>query len=544
MTIRRPFSLTRYRTIRLVAVASALAGCANLLGDFATEPADEGGGDGDATMSDAAGQEAAGGDASGEASSSGRDAMPDTSAAATRDGGDAETNRADATTDGMVSDAPSGQQLMDGPDSGCPSNAPTSCGTACVDLTSDPKNCHACSAACDTGGQCVGGVCQCPTGALSCGGVCASCAAPPDGGVSVCGGNACTFACTGAGLTKCGSGCTDVQTDPKNCGACGTDCLSGTCASSQCQPWAIATATDGAIFAAGGGIASYLATDGTDVVWLDQGQGVMEVPISGGSPIPLAGTGTTSGTFAGLAMTDGVVAWTTNTPSLQVATEGVARSQSPAQSLGTGTPQGLSLNSSPSIAYYNLQTSSSANTNFCNLGSTVSCSTIVPNRPVSSPSVTGNDIVFSPMGYLFATDSANGVVSRFSIANSSLSSVATAQSLPFRLALDSTYVYWATSDTINGDFSIARTSQASPSSPQIVVAGSGTLQSMSTDGTFVYYAAGATAVSYVPADGSGTPNTLPTAPGGAGTILAVAEAAGVVVWFDASNDVIYGIRAP
>ncbi|HEY3816159.1 MAG TPA: hypothetical protein VGL81_03255 [Polyangiaceae bacterium] len=541
MTTRHPFALTLHGPIKLALVASLLAGCENLLGDFASGGSD-GGGDGDTTALD--GGTLDGGDASGDASSGGRDGTSDTSANTPREAGDAEASLVDGTTDGTASDALSDRQVADGADAACPATAPTMCGTSCVDLMRDPQNCHVCGVACETGGECVGGVCQCAAGTLSCGGVCASCAAPPDGGVSVCSATTCTFACTGAGLTNCGNSCTNVQTDSKNCGACGTDCLAGTCSNSQCQPWIVGTATDGAIFAPGGGIASYLATDGTNVVWLDQGQGVLEVPITGGTPIPLAATGSTSGTFEGLAMAGGEVVWTTSAPALQVASEGVARSQSPAQSLGAGTPQGLSLNGGATIAYYMFQTTGSASLNYCNLGSTVSCSTLVPNLAVSSTSVTGNDVAYSPLGYLFSTDSTHGTVSRFAIANSGLSSAATGQSLPFRLALDSTYVYWATSDAINGDFTIARTPQASPSSAQTVVSGSGTLRGMATDGTFVYYSAGGTAVSFAPVDGSAAPSTLPTAPAGAGTILAVAVAGGAVVWFDASNDTIYGIRAP
>ena len=73
----------------------------------------------------------------------------------------------------------------------------------------------------------------------------------------------------------------------------------------------------------------------------------------------------------------------------------------------------------------------------------------------------------------------------------------------------------------------------------------GALQAMATDGTFNYYAASSgSAVSYQPVDGSSAPNTLPTLPNGAGSILAISVAGGVVVWFDASSDVIYGVRAP
>jgi len=42
-------------------------------------------------------------------------------------------------------------------------------------------------------------------------------------------------------FTTCGSACVALETDPKNCGKCGHDCLGGTCASGVCQPFQLAT---------------------------------------------------------------------------------------------------------------------------------------------------------------------------------------------------------------------------------------------------------------------------------------------------------------
>jgi len=82
-------------------------------------------------------------------------------------------------------------------------------------------------------------------------------------------------------------GCTaDLQTSATHCGACGHDCLGGTCVAGSCQPVVLATQQ----------AAPYrLALDDTSLYWTDGGLGttnvtggaVMKVPLSGGAPAAL-----------------------------------------------------------------------------------------------------------------------------------------------------------------------------------------------------------------------------------------------------------------
>jgi hypothetical protein len=47
--------------------------------------------------------------------------------------------------------------------------------------------------------------------------------------------------CTGAGLTKCGSSCTDMTSDASNCRACDHSCQGGACSGGHCQPVTLGT---------------------------------------------------------------------------------------------------------------------------------------------------------------------------------------------------------------------------------------------------------------------------------------------------------------
>lgn len=86
----------------------------------------------------------------------------------------------------------------------CPagSAAPDCCAAGCTDTRTDAANCGACGAACPADQVCFGSACgvACPADPN---GVCRPGAATPD---------------------WCATGCTNVGTDPVNCGRCGTVC--------------------------------------------------------------------------------------------------------------------------------------------------------------------------------------------------------------------------------------------------------------------------------------------------------------------------------
>ncbi len=408
------------------------------------------------------------------------------------------------------------------------------------------------------GGRCI------PIDTSNCG-ACGTACSAPDGGTATCTEASQTYSCgitCNAGLTHCGGACVDTQSDTGNCGRCGHSCVSGTCAAGQCQSWLVAnaTASSAGLPIARGGMygAVDMATDGTNVVWVDPSQGVMEAPAAGGGAIvtlePMQYS--TTGSLANLAMGHGVVVWTewdvTNGVSLYAATEGTANTGALVASLGTSSagdlPSGLALDATAANAYFlDTANSNGAPTHpglyKCNLASK-SCSVAFSANPPASL-LLSNDVAMAN-ARVFWTDSSAGSID---FATNAMTTAAMSQSGPCLLALDSTYVYWADvaltdAGTGPASFSISRTSQATPGTvTPVVPTTSGSVGGMGSDGAHVYFIQrGASQIGllkYVAADGSAAPQSLKDGQ----QAYALAVGGGAVYWLNGDNT-IDGIAAP
>jgi hypothetical protein len=428
------------------------------------------------------------------------------------------------------------------------------------DATFDGSSCSSSELAC--GGMCV------PNDIANCG-ACGTKCAVPDGGSATCTAinqvYKCGIAC-GMNLVNCGSACFDVQTDPGNCGRCEHSCVAGACVAGQCQSWVVAntSAANALLGVVRGGTYGVvdLATDGTNVVWVDPSQGVLQVSATMGpsakinilSPLQSSNTSV----VANLAIANHVVAWTVddvnNGVSLWSAVEDNAPSGAPVASLGSDSagdlPSGLALDATGANAYF-LDSENSSNPSpkspglyQCDLANK-KCNLLYRATPPSVPSL-ANDVAMLG-SRLFWTDSAAGSVD----SNTAPGAVAVSnQNGPCLLALDATNVYWA-NVMLNGadgggspSFAIVSTPQANAGAVTSVVSRNGTLQGMGTDGTNLYFIENPPGgpggqLEYVPVAGGSAPQALKAGQ----TAYGMAVGGGAIYWLNGDNT-IDGIAAP
>lgn len=444
----------------------------------------------------------------------------------------------DAVAESVPTEADAGDATVDGP---LCSSSDLACGGACVAIDTD--NCGACGTKCSA----------------------------PDGGTPTCTevnrAYKCDIACS-PNLTHCGNACVSVQTDTNNCGRCGHSCLAGACVSGQCQSWLVANtpASEAALGVPRAGTYGHydMATDGSNVVWIDPDKGVLQVSATAGASVlpvtlsPLQYMSTASP--ANLAMANEVVVWTmldvNNGISLWGATEGgknsggmIASVGSTANTTNGDLPSGLALDANASNAYFidseNVQGPSNQSPALykCSLARK-SCA-VLYGVDFPGAFLLPNDVAVTMAGdRLFWTDSAQGTISRADYTTSApVGPVVSNQNGPCLLALDSTNVYWENVvPGIDGgapSFSIASTPQASPGVVKSVVSSmSGAPQDLRTDGTNLYFELGGD-LEYVPVNGSAPPQPLKAGQ----QVYAIAVGGGAIYWLNADNT-INGIAAP
>jgi hypothetical protein len=383
---------------------------------------------------------------------------------------------------------------------GCDGRVPETCDALGAWIPAVSECAYGCAA-----GECVG---ECRPNTLRCFGdapaTCgedliwdtgALCEQPsPDCDLGVCGCRADKTLC------KEGTECVNLQTDPRNCGTCGHDCLGGTCEAGACRPVVLAT----------GQSPGTLVVDDTHVYWTVYGNGaqnagaIRSIPKAGGV-ISIVASDLTAPLV--LAASDTDLYWTTG-PSGNVQTipkaGGNLRNVATALNAPFGVAYGdetLFVTSSNAAAVYSVPIS----------GGTVTTRAIT--QPTALAVAVDGDWVYWTNAYFGST---NATVMRQAIDGLSAPEVfAASQTRPSALAFDDTYVYW-TAWNGNGADVIRRCPKTGcVGEPTVVIgglqlAGGTNATCITVDDTHVYWTnAGTGAVQRVP-KGGGTPTILAT----------------------------------
>jgi hypothetical protein len=265
---------------------------------------------------------------------------------------------------------------------------------------------------CHTGLACLAGICSLP---------------PADAGDT---GSTCSF-------VLCGGACTDTVTDPKNCGACGHDCLDTTCAGGLCLGTGVTSGTK----------PLHLVVDAANVYFTDGDGTVNQAPSAGGTLVKLAsGIGspygvavdasfvyfTSQGTMAG-GFTDGAV--------FEIPIGGAGDGGAPtALATSRPRPQAVAVDGKQIYWLEPGATSGGGTLLSCPLGG---CPANVPHVIYAAMDL--------PLGLaldaanVYVTTSAGGEVLRFSKATGKVTTLVTMQNLPAGIAVANGKVYWATS---------------------------------------------------------------------------------------------------
>jgi hypothetical protein len=314
--------------------------------------------------------------------------------------------------------------------------------------------------------------------------------------------------CGSATPDYCGSSCTDTQTDPLNCGTCGTSCSGGLCSEGACFAGGSVVAT----LSAGSGVYD-LATDGVNVYWISGGS-VYQCAVTGcgSSPSVLASGQDAPASIA----TDGAnVYWGNAANSGMGSIRSVHVGGGTVATLATGgQPTAIALGASgalyangapPGAASYVFWTDDGASEL---LGCPATgCS------PPSAPSVIASGLD-TPIG--IATDGVSIYFSSFDPTNGGIygcplglsacapSAIATVQADPETVVADGKNEYWPTRS--GGDDALWSTSGN-------LYTGTGAFEYMATDGVSIY-ANGFDAMIKCPVSGCGSSPTVITSGGG------------------------------
>ena len=426
----------------------------------------------------------------------------------------------------------------------CNNQVPDGCES---NLMSDPGHCGLCTKACSyananalcVGGGCVMGSCLgtfqdcdgnpvngCEADVMTSPAHCGACLQPCDlaHAAETCANGACTMGSCESGYTNCDNdpknGCeSQLANDPKNCGACGHDCLGGTCTAGKCDPFALATLQS---------TPWSIAVDSKYAYWTNRAGSagsVQRVSIDGGAVEVLASN---QNDPDGLAINATNVYWANvgaGTVNMTLKSGGAITQVAGSQS----QPNGVAATDSI-VVWSNWGTGSIWKANANGTGAALlSTTSITPS--VNSHRITTNG------NYIWWASWGNGRVRRVAAAGGAITEIATSQDHPLNVAVDGTYAFW----TNDFDARVMRADVAGGGGSTIMATGQNKPSGLALDATHVYFTSSDLgAVRRMPKTGS-TIETLATGQS-APTYMAVDAIS--VYWTNATGGTVMRLRLP
>ena len=429
-------------------------------------------------------------------------------------------------------------------------NTGASCGT---NMVCSNGQCVACTAgtSCTPSNPCQTGATSCATGAstcassgnvtdltactgsagsgVCCSGSCEACSTPANASPACSSTGSCTYTCI-SGYSACNGVCSNFQTDAANCGTCGHSCNGGACSGGACQPFVVAQPpTTSTVLD--------LATDGTHLLWTDSGLGgAYEITLSTGTVVNLGSISgvkgiAVAGSYVGVTGLDGSYPdqyWGFNNES----------------GLTSSYTGGLERDSGGSMTPFLAVESNAQNLCWIDVFSSMTYIECCPFIDGSggcgvTQSMSGNpygaQIGAGASGFYWSDVSTGTVYTvAYGGTSSAVVTFATSQSSANMVTADSSYAYWTT----NGTSILRAPSTGSPGTVHTVGSATSTITSMASDGNYVHF-------TYAGAVGHLSTSALTqTTTSATGSPMGVVASSGLVFWFVASTNTIYGMTYP
>ncbi|MGO9835908.1 MAG: hypothetical protein ACLP1X_17025 [Polyangiaceae bacterium] len=263
----------------------------------------------------------------------------------------------------------------------------------------------------------------CATGQSCAGGACSPCPSPQ----VVCASN---------------NTCTDTTSDPSNCGACGHNCQGSTCTASLCVP---------SVIASPGGVIEDIVVDqsGTNVYWTIGGMngGVFAKPFAGGNATQLSYPYSVEDDPRGLAVDQNYAYWVDfgsdavgSVPLIGGSTSYLLAPIAPTDS-PVNEPLAITVDpANPSTIYWVDSLSGTVN----QMQMPFATNTPIPLAKLRSYpwaiAVDSTSVYWIDYGTAAGTGSVNKAT--IGVANGAVTQLAMGQTEPWSLTVDATYVYW------------------------------------------------------------------------------------------------------